>query len=103
MVVRGRSTEGGKDQKGTTRSNSKDSNGKEKCWFCGKSGHLKKDCQKRQQASKEDSTIEANSNIGMVDEFLYVFCVSPPVFAYYGIKNKKNCIYFGVLEIIDCM
>jgi hypothetical protein len=81
MVVRGRSTEGGKDQKGTTRSKSKDSKGKEKCWFCGKSGHLKKDCWKRQQASKEDSTIEANSATGMVDEVLSVCCVSPPVFA----------------------
>jgi hypothetical protein len=80
MVVRGRSTEGGKDQKGTTRSKSKDSKGKAKCWFCGKSGHLKKDCWKRQQASKEDSTIEANSATGMVDEVLFVCCVSPPVF-----------------------
>jgi hypothetical protein len=80
MVVRGRSTEGGKDQKGTTRSKSKYSKGKEKCWFCGKYGHLKKDCWKRQQASKEDSTIEENSAIGMVDEVLYVCCVSPPVF-----------------------
>jgi hypothetical protein len=43
MLVRGRSTEGGQDKKGTTRSKSKDSKGKEKCWFCGKSGHLKKD------------------------------------------------------------
>ena len=56
MVVRGRFTEGGKDQKGIARSKSKDSKGKEKCWFCGKFGHLKMDCWKRQQASKEDST-----------------------------------------------
>jgi hypothetical protein len=81
MVVRGRSTEGGKDQKGTTQSNSKDSKGKEKCLFCGKSGHLEKDCWKRQQASKEDSTIEENSTTLMVDEFLSVCCVSPPMFA----------------------
>jgi hypothetical protein len=81
MVVKGRSTEGGKDQKGTTKSKSKDSKGKEKCWFCGKSWHLKKDCWKRQQASKEDSIIEVNSDTGMVDEVLSIFCVSPPVFA----------------------
>jgi hypothetical protein len=85
MVVKGRSTEGGKDQKGTTKSKSKDSKGKGKCWFCGKSGHLKKDCWKRQQTSKEDSKIEANSaattsGSGMVDEVLFVCCVSPPVF-----------------------
>jgi hypothetical protein len=81
MVVRGRSIEGGKDQKGTTKSKSKDSKGRKKCWFCGKSGHLKKDCWKTQQASKEDSTIEANSATGMVDEVFSVCCVSPPVFA----------------------
>jgi hypothetical protein len=80
VLVRGRSTEGGKDQKGTTMSKSKDSKVKEKCWFCGKFGHLKKDCWKRQQASKEDSTIEENSSIGMVDEVLYDCCVSPLVF-----------------------
>jgi hypothetical protein len=80
MVVRVRSTKEGKDQKGTTRSKSKDSKSKEKCWFCGKSGHLKKDCWKRQQASKEESTIEANSATGMFDEVLSVYCVSPPVF-----------------------
>jgi hypothetical protein len=80
MVVRGRSIEGGKHHKGISRSKSKDSKGKEKCWFCGKSEHLKKDCWKRQQASKEDSTKEENSAIGMVDEYLSFCCVSPPVF-----------------------
>ena len=58
MVVKGRSIERGKDQRGTSRSNSKGKKGKKKCWFCGKYGHLKKDCWKRQQASKEDSTKE---------------------------------------------
>jgi hypothetical protein len=80
MVVKGRSTEGGKDQKGKTRSKSKDSKGKPNYWFYGKSGHLKKDCWKRQQASKEDSTKQANSATGMVDKVLSIFCVSPPVF-----------------------
>jgi hypothetical protein len=81
MVVRGQSIEGGKDHKCTTMSKSKDSKGKAKCWFCVKSGHLKKDCWKRQQASKEDSTIESNSTTCMADEFLSVCCVSPPMFA----------------------
>jgi len=59
---------------------SKDSKGKAKCWFCGKSRHLKKDYWKGQQASKEDSTKEENSATGMVDEVLYVCCVSPTMF-----------------------
>ena len=81
MVVIGWYTKGGQDQKGKARSKSKDSKGKAKCWFCGKSRHLKKDCWKRQQASKEDSTKEENSTTCMVDEVLSVCCVSPPVFA----------------------
>jgi hypothetical protein len=81
MVVRGRSTQGGKDQKGTTRSKSKDSKCKEKCLFCGKYGHLKKDGWKRQQVSKEDSTIEENSVTGMVDGVFSVCCFSPTMFA----------------------
>jgi len=47
MVVRGRSTERGKSQRGTSRSKSKGKKSKKKCLFCGKSGHLKKDCWKR--------------------------------------------------------
>lgn len=62
MVVRGQSIEGGKYQKGTAKSKSKDSKGKEKCWFCGKSGHLKKDYWKRQQASKQDSRKRSKFN-----------------------------------------
>jgi hypothetical protein len=61
-------------------SKSKYSKGKGKCWFYGKSRHLKKDCWKRQQASKEDSTKEENSTIGMVDEVSFVCCVWPPIF-----------------------
>jgi len=72
MVFKGRSTERGKDHKGTFRSKSKYSKGKGKFWFCGKSGHLKKDHWKRQQASKEDSTKESNSSTGMVDEVLSI-------------------------------
>jgi hypothetical protein len=80
MVVRGRSIEGGKDQKGTAMSKSKDSKGKTKYWFCGKSRNLKKDCWKRKKASKEDSTKETNSVTCMFDEVFSVCCVSPPVF-----------------------
>jgi hypothetical protein len=76
MVVRGRSIEGGQDQKATARSKSKDNKGKAKCWFCGKSGHLKKDCWKKPQASKEDSTKEEKSATSMVDEVLSVCCLS---------------------------
>jgi hypothetical protein len=75
VVVRGRATEGGKDQNGTFRSKSKYSKGKVKCWFCGKSRNLKKDCWKRQQASKEDSIKEENLAIGMVDEVLSIYSI----------------------------
>jgi hypothetical protein len=60
MVVKGRSTERGKKQRGTSRSKSKGKTSKQKFWFCGKSGHLKKDSWKRQNASKEDSRKETN-------------------------------------------
>jgi hypothetical protein len=56
MVVRIRSTERGKSERGTSRSKSKGKKGKHKCWFYGKSRHLKKDCWKRNNAAKEDST-----------------------------------------------
>jgi phage/plasmid primase-like uncharacterized protein len=72
MAVRGRSTEGGKDHKGTFKYKSKDSKGKGKCWFCGKYDHLKKGCWKRQQTSKEDSTKESNSSTDMVEEVLSI-------------------------------
>jgi hypothetical protein len=86
MVVRGRSTERGKIQRGTSRSNPRGKKSKHKCWFCGKYGHLKKDCWKRQNASKEDSTKESKevdvekiisgSSSNMVDEVLSTYDVS---------------------------
>jgi hypothetical protein len=59
--ARGRSKERGQNLRGTSRSKSKGKKSKLECWYCGKSGHLKKGCWKTQQASKEDSTKEANS------------------------------------------
>jgi hypothetical protein len=86
MVVRGRSTERGKNHRGTSRSKSKGKKSKHKCWFCGKSGHLKKDCWKRKNASKDGSTKESKeanvaetssgSSSGMVDELLSTCDVS---------------------------
>lgn len=41
MVVRGRSRERGEKSRGTSRSKSKGKKSKLRCWYCGKSGHLK--------------------------------------------------------------
>jgi hypothetical protein len=86
MVVRGRSNEKGKNQKGTSRPKSKGKKSKKKCWFCGKYGHLKKYCWKRHNASKDDSTKEAKeanlaetslgSSSDMVDDVLSTCDVS---------------------------
>jgi hypothetical protein len=58
----------------------------QKCWFCGKYGHLKKDSWKGQNASEEDLTKESKeANVeetcsgfssGMVDEVLSTCDVS---------------------------
>jgi hypothetical protein len=57
-----------------SRSKSRHRKGKAKCWYCGKTGHLKKDCWKRKE-SEENSTKEANlavTNSGMIDQVLSV-------------------------------
>jgi hypothetical protein len=82
MMVRGRPKERGQGQRDFSRSKLKGKKSKIKCWFCGKSGHLKKDCWKRQQASNEEppkemkevNTTETCSTTGsvMTDEFLSI-------------------------------
>ena len=82
MMVRGRYKEKSFSQKNNSREKLKGKKSKLKCWFCGKSGHLKKDCWKRQQTSKGDSSTEkkeANTTdtgsasiSGMSDEVLSV-------------------------------
>jgi hypothetical protein len=47
---------------------------KAKCWYCGKIGHLKKDCWKRKE-SEEKSKKEANlaiTNLGMTHQVLSI-------------------------------
>ena len=80
MVVRGQSKEKGEKSRGNSRSKSKDKKRKLKCWYCNKTGHLKKECWKRQESKKDDSKSEANlvksSDSGMIDEVLSVSIIS---------------------------
>jgi hypothetical protein len=81
-VVRGRPKERGQGQRDFSRSKSKGRKSKLKCWFCGKSRHLKKDCWKRQQTSKEypqkemkeanTTEIGSATGSGIVDEVLSI-------------------------------
>jgi hypothetical protein len=72
MLVRGRTRE--KNDRIFSRSKSRHTKGKEKCWYCGKRGHLKKYCWKRKEY-EENSTKEANlavTNLGMIDQVLSI-------------------------------
>jgi hypothetical protein len=78
MMVRGRPKERGHSQKDFSQSKLKGKKRNLKCWFCGKSRHLKKDCWKRQQTSKEDSPKEmkeanaTETGLGMTNEVLSI-------------------------------
>ena len=80
LVVRGRSKEKREKLRGTSRSKSKGRKSKLKCWYCNKTGHLKKDCWKRQESKKDDSKLEANSakssDLGIIDEVLFACNIS---------------------------
>jgi hypothetical protein len=86
MVVKGRPKERGHVERDFSRSKSKVKKIKLKCWFCEKYGHLKKDCWKKQQASKEDppkemkeenaTEIGSTTSSGMDDDFLTIGIVS---------------------------
>jgi hypothetical protein len=56
MLIRAQKTE--KNEIISSLSKSRNRKGKAKCWYCGKTGHLKKDCWKRKE-SEENSTKEA--------------------------------------------
>ena len=70
MLVKGRTKE--QNERSFSRSKSRHRKGKAKCRYCGKTGHLKKDCWKRKESEK-NSTKESNlvvTNSGMTDQVL---------------------------------
>jgi hypothetical protein len=72
MLIRGRTKE--QNERSSSRSKSRHRKGREKCWYCRKMGHLKKDWWKRKE-SEDNSTKEANlvvTNSGMTDQVLSV-------------------------------
>ena len=80
LVVRGQSREKGKKSRCTSMSKSKGRKSKLKCWYCNKTGHLKKVCWKRQESKKDDSKSEENSlnssDSSMINEVLSVCNIS---------------------------
>ena len=80
LVVRGRSKEKGEKSRGISRPKLKGRKRKLKCWYYNKTGHLKKDCWKRQESKKDDSKSEENSiksfDSSMIDEVLSVCNIS---------------------------
>jgi hypothetical protein len=71
-MVRGRTKE--KSERIFSRSMSRHRKGKGKCWYCGKTGHLKKDCWKRKE-SEENFKKETNlaiTNSSMTDQVLSI-------------------------------
>ena len=106
MMVRGRSKERCFSKLNNSQSKSKGKKSKLKCWFCGKSGHLKKGCWKRQQTSKGDSSTEnkeANttdigsgsaSSSGISDEVLSVnFSNHDQQWLLYSGASNHMCIH----------
>jgi hypothetical protein len=72
MLVRGQTKK--KNERSFSRSKSRHIKGKEKCWYCGKIRHLKKDCWKIKEF-EENSTKKENlvvTNSGMIDQVLFV-------------------------------
>jgi hypothetical protein len=72
-MVRGRTKD--KNERIFSRSKSRHRKGKEKCWYCRKIGHLRKDCWKRKE-SQEKYTKEANlavTNLGMIHQVLSIY------------------------------
>jgi hypothetical protein len=85
-MIRGRPKERGRGQRDFSRSKSKGRKSTLKCWFCGKYGHLNKDCWKRQQASKEDPPKETKEAQWRSFMYLYTYC------------SGRNHIYMWVAE-----
>jgi TFIIF-interacting CTD phosphatase-like protein len=72
MLFRGQTKE--ENERSSSRSKSRCRKSKEKCWYCGKTRHLKKDFWKRKE-SEENSMKEENlavTNSGMTDQVLSI-------------------------------